>query len=196
MGRSLFKLVFFIELVIISVIRSLSTTRYRQLDTREDRTTRLDLSLLALSGLSMILPLFYVFTDLLDFADYTLPSWVGWLGAALFAGAAVLLGITHRALGASWTPALGLREDHQLVTEGIFRHIRHPMYAAYLIWAVAQPMLLQNWIAGFSFLVVALPHYLLRVEAEEEMLLDSFGEEYADYMEQTGRIFPRKFTGE
>lgn len=196
MGQSVFKLVYFIELVIISIIRSLSTTKYRQLETGEDRTTRLDLSFLFLSGLGMILPLFYIFTNWLDFANYTLPNWVGWLGAALFAGAAALLWITHQALGPSWTPTLGLRRDHQLVTQSVFKYIRHPMYAAHLVWAIAQPLLLHNWIAGFSFLVVALPQYLLRVGAEEEMLLDSFGEEYADYMEQTGRIFPRKFTGE
>lgn len=196
MGQSLFKLVYFIELVLISIIRSLSTTKYRQLETREDRTTRLDLSLLALSGLGMILPLFYIFTNWLEFANYTLPDWTGWLGALLFAGAAYLLWTTHRDLGPSWTPTLGLREGHQLVTRGVFKYIRHPMYLAHMIWAVAQPLMLHNWIAGFSFLVVALPQYLLRVDAEEEMLLDSFGEEYRDYMEQTGRIFPKKFTGD
>jgi len=196
MNWSLFNLIYLIELVAITIVRSLSTTKYRQLKTEEDRTTRLDVSLLVFSGVGMILPLFYIFTDWLDFANYSLPAWVGWLGAVLFAGAIALLGITHRALGPSWTPTLGLRKDHQLVTGGIFKYIRHPMYAAHLLWAVAQPMLLHNWIAGFSFLVVALPQYLLRVEAEEEMMLDSFGEEYADYMEDTGRIFPRKFTGE
>ena len=196
MGRALFKLIYFVELVAISIIRTLSTTKYRRLKTREDRSTQLDQSLLVLSGLSMILPLFYVFTDWLDFANYTLPDWVGWLGAALFAAAAVLLWITHQALGPSWTPTLGLREDHALVTQGIFKYIRHPMYAAHLLWALSQPLLLHNWIAGFSFLVVALPQYLLRVAAEEEMMLDSFGEEYLDYMESTGRIFPRKFPGE
>ena len=80
MGRSVFKLVYFIELVIISIIRSLSTTKYRQLETGEDRTNRLDLSFLFLSGLGMILPLFYIFTDWLDFANFSLPDWVGWLG--------------------------------------------------------------------------------------------------------------------
>lgn len=196
MDGSLFNLIYLIELVVITSVRSLSTTKYRQLKTEEDRTTHLDVSLLVFSGVGMILPLFYIFTDWLDFANYSLPAWVGWLGAAFFAGAIGLLGITHRALGPNWTPTLGLRKDHQLVTGGVFKYIRHPMYAAHLLWAVAQPMLLHNWIAGFSFLVVALPQYLLRVEAEEEMMLDSFGEEYADYMEDTGRIFPRKFSGD
>lgn len=196
MGRSLFKLIFFIELVVISLIRSLSSTRYRQIKTREDHTTRLDFSLLVLNALGMFLPLIYIFTDWLDFANYTLPNWLGWTGAFLFAGVAILLLFTHRALGPSWTPTLSLRENHQLVTRGIYKYIRHPGYAAHMIWAVAQPLMLQNWIAGFSFLVVALPQYLLRVEAEEQMMLDSFGDDYQDYMENTGRIFPRKFPGE
>lgn len=196
MGRSLFKLVYFIELAAISIIRILSTNKYRKLKTREDRTTQLDLSLLALSGASLILPFFYLFSSWLDFANYTLPNWLGWLGAVLFAAVAGLLWLTHQALGPSWTPILGLRENHQLVTGGVYKYIRHPTYAAHLLWAAAQPLLLHNWIAGFSFLVVALPQYLLRVAAEEEMLLDNFGEEYQDYMGSTGRIFPRKFPGD
>jgi protein-S-isoprenylcysteine O-methyltransferase Ste14 len=193
MGGSIFKLVYFIELVLISVVRSVSTSRYRKLETVEDRTNRLDLVMLALSGVGMIMPLFYVFSPWLDFADFSLPDWLGWVGAVMFAGAAVLLWLTHQALGRNWTPTLGIRQEHTLVTEGVFRYIRHPMYAAHLLWALAQPLLLHNWIAGFSFLAVSVPHYLLRVGDEEQMMLDNFGEEYREYMEQTGSFFPHLF---
>jgi len=86
---------------------------------------------------------------------------------------------------------LSIRDDHQLVTSGVFKHIRHPMYAAHLLWAVAQVLMLHNWIAGFSFLVVSIPQYLLRVNAEEQMMLEQFGEQYKNYMQRTGRIIPR-----
>jgi protein-S-isoprenylcysteine O-methyltransferase Ste14 len=78
-----------------------------------------------------------------------------------------------------------------LVTGGVFKYIRHPMYAAHLLWAVAQALMLHNWIAGFSLLVVTIPQYLFRVNAEEQMMLEQFGEQYKNYMQRTGRIIPR-----
>jgi protein-S-isoprenylcysteine O-methyltransferase Ste14 len=151
----------------------------------------LDIILLALNGVGMLIPIFYVFTTWFDFADFSLPSWLRWLGVALFALAALLLHLTHQVMGRSWTPTLGLREDHKLVTDGIFQYIRHPMYAAHQLWAIAQILILANWIAGFSFLVPQILQYWFRVSDEEEMMVEHFGEDYQDYMEKTGRIIPR-----
>ena len=65
------------------------------------------------------------------------------------------------------------------------------MYAAHLLWALAQPLLLWNWLAGLSLLANFLPLYLVRVPQEEKMMLDSFGEAYRAYMDRTGRVIPR-----
>lgn len=166
MFNSLFKTVYFIELVLISAVRSAGTTKYRRLETSEDHTTTLDVILLALNGIGVIIPIFYVFTSWLDFANFSLPAWIRWIGVVLFATVAYLLWETHRALGRNWTPTLGLREDHALVTDGNFQYIRHPIYAAHLLWALAQPLILANWIAGFSFLIPQIAQYWLRVGPE------------------------------
>ena len=84
-----------------------------------------------------------------------------------------------------------IREEHSLVTKGVYKYIRHPMYAAHLLWAIAQVLLLQNWIAGPAFMVTSVPLYLFRVPVEERMMLDRFGEEYRLYMNGTGRVIPR-----
>lgn len=193
MVHNIFKLVYFIEMVLISVVRSVSTIKYRKLETVEDRSSTIDNTMLALAGVGMIIPLFFIFSSWLDFANYSLPNWLGWIGAVLFAGASVLLWKTHQDLGRNWTPTLGIRDEHTLISEGIFKYIRHPMYAAHLLWALAQPLLLHNWIAGFSFLAVVIPHYLLRIGDEEKMMLDKFGDEYSEYMKKTGRFFPKLF---
>ena len=193
MPNQIFKTLYFLELVLISGVRRLSIYKYRGMPTPDDRSTTLDNTLLFLSGLGMIIPLFYVFTPWLDFANYQLPDILGWIGALLFVLAAGMLWLTHLALGRNWTPTLGFREDHKLVTEGIFRFIRHPMYCSHLLWAIAQPLMLQNWIAGFSFLVVMVPQYLSRVGAEEQMMLEKFGDEYQAYMDRTGRLLPKIF---
>lgn len=191
MFNSVFKIIYFVELVFITAVRSVGTTKFRRLEISEDRSSTLDTILLALNGIGMLVPIFYVFSSWFDFADYSLPAWLSWMGTVLFAGAAILLHLTHRAMGRNWTPTLGLREDHQLVTDGIFQYIRHPMYAAHLLWAVAQPLILTNWIAGFSFLIPQIAQYWFRIGAEEEMMLKEFGDDYQKYMDRTGRLLPK-----
>ncbi len=191
MLNSVFKIVYLVEFVIISIVRQAYTSRYRKLEIFRGRTKPVDLALLALIGLGMLTPLVYVFSDVLEFADYPLPDWVGWLGAIFFAVAIWLLWRSHADLGRNWTPTLGLRDEHRLVTDGVYRFIRHPMYAAHLLWGVAQAMMLHNWIAGFSLIVLVVPQYLLRVGDEEQMMVEEYGQAYRDYMQRTGRIIPR-----
>lgn len=139
----------------------------------------------------LVIPALYILTPLLAGADYTLPFWAGWAGAALFAAALLLLWRSHADLGANFTPVAAVREGQHLVTTGVYRSIRHPMYAAHFLWACAQPLLLWNWIAGFALLVTFVPLYIVRVPVEEEMLAGQFGEEYLHYRERTGGIIPK-----
>jgi len=189
---SLFTILYFVGFTVGSAIRIVYTRRYKQFRTAQTFETRQDRLLVALPGLGMfVLPLIFALTPWLGFADYSLPAWAGWLGVLLFAGALWLLWRSHADLGRNWSPRLELSQEHTLVTEGVFRHIRHPMYAAHWLWGIAQPLLLWNWIAGLSMLVTLLPLYLVRVPQEERMLLGRFGDAYQAYMERTGRIIPR-----
>ena len=186
-----FKIVYFIGFVIILVVRKVYTTKYRKINLKSDQKTAIDIIFLALVGIAMLVPLVYVFSPVLDFANYQLPDWPGWIGAGLFLCSSWVLWRSHADLGSNWTPTLGIRADHILITNGIYAHIRHPMYAAHLLWAVSQALLLHNWIAGYSFLALALPHYLSRVNAEERMMARQFGNAYTEYARRTGRIFPK-----
>jgi protein-S-isoprenylcysteine O-methyltransferase Ste14 len=136
-------------------------------------------------------PIVYAATSWLDFANYTLPAWAGWLGVLLLIGAILVFWRAHADLGVYWSPSLAIREKHELVTRGIYSVIRHPMYASQWLWVIAQPLLLQNWIAGFLNLLVFTAFYFLRVKAEEQLMLDSFGTQYQEYMKITGRILPK-----
>jgi protein-S-isoprenylcysteine O-methyltransferase Ste14 len=193
---SIFKIVYVIGLIAGSVIRTIYTVRSKKSGIARDRETALDKLLLSFSSLGLlIIPLFYLLSPWLDFADYHLPAWValtaGMVGAATFTAALWLLWRSHTDLGRNWSPHLEIREGHSLVTQGVFRCIRHPMYAAHWLWGIAQALLLQNWIAGFAMLASFIPIYLARVPREEQMMLEHFGEEYHEYMNRTGRVIPR-----
>ena len=64
------------------------------------------------------------------------------------------------------------------------------MYAAIWLWDVAQGLLLENWVAGWSALVMFAVMYFVRTPREEEMMCEFFGQQYRDYMRRTGWIFP------
>jgi protein-S-isoprenylcysteine O-methyltransferase Ste14 len=139
----------------------------------------------------ILLPLLYLFTPLLAFADYRLPTFVPWCGAVTMVAALWLFWRSHADLGQNWSVSLEIREGHELVTQGVYRHTRHPMYASIWLWAFAQGMLLQNWLAGWSVVPVFAAMYCLRTPREEQMMCEAFGEQYRAYMRRTGRLFPR-----
>ena len=139
----------------------------------------------------LIIPLIYSVTDWLDFLDYHLPVWAGWLGVFLLVCALLLFARAHMDLKSNWSPSLEILADHSLVSNGIYRYIRHPMYASQWVWTIAQILLLQNWLAGPVGLLVFIPFYMLRVRAEEKMMLAASGDEYQEYMKKTGRIMPK-----
>ena len=140
---------------------------------------------------SLLLPLLYLFTPLLAFADYRLPAFAPWIGTAIMLVALWLFWRSHADLGRNWSVSLEVRKDHQLITDGIYQSIRHPMYLSIWIWAIAQGLLLPNWLAGWSAFATFAPMYLLRTPREERMMCEYFGQPYRDYMGQTGRLFPR-----
>ena len=127
----------------------------------------------------------------IGFADYPLPAFAPWCGAVLMLLALWLFWRSHADLGQNWSVTLEVRKGHQLVTHGVYRRIRHPMYAAIFLFCLAQGLLLPNWLAGWSALVPFALMYLLRIRREEQMMLQFFGEEYRDYMGRTWRLLPR-----
>ncbi|RLC98362.1 MAG: isoprenylcysteine carboxylmethyltransferase family protein [Chloroflexi bacterium] len=191
MTHAIFKLVYFIELVVITMTRRAALRRTRRLSPAVKHDSLLDRFLLYLSSLANLLPLVYVFTSWLDFANYDLPAWIGWLGSLIFAGSGALIWKTHKDLGRNWTPSLAFRDGHYLVTDGIFQYLRHPMYAANLLWGLAQMLMLHNWIAGFAYLVLIIPRTLMRIQNEERIMLEKFEYEYRRYMEKTEGLYPR-----
>ena len=143
----------------------------------------------------VLVPAIYASTSWLDRANYRLPPEaqrsLGGVGAILMTLSIWLFWRSHADLGRNWSPSLQLREGHELVTEGVYRHIRHPMYASEWLWGIAQALMLQNWVAGWTGLALFTPLYVLRVPREERMMLDRFGEGYRAYMDRTGRVVPR-----
>jgi protein-S-isoprenylcysteine O-methyltransferase Ste14 len=133
----------------------------------------------------------YALTPWLDVGRIALASWMRWLGAVALAAGIVLFAWAHSALGRNWTAVLALAEDHEMVTRGPYRSVRHPMYSAFFIIGLGFSLLSANWLVALLYLGTLLPMYLLRVSAEEQMMIGRFGGAYRQYMAVTGRLIPR-----
>jgi len=185
------KAAFLLGIVAQIGIRSPYNRLRRQNRVTTDRVTTQEKTLLGLLFLGLLLSVVYIFTDWLTFADYHLPAWLGVVGILLLLLSLWLFWRSHIDLGRNWSPSLQIIQEHTLVTNGIYRVIRHPMYASQWLFVVAQILLLQNWIAGPVNLLVFIPFYFLRVPQEEQMMIEQFGTAYRTYMAQTGRVLPR-----
>jgi len=81
-----------------------------------------------------------------------------------------LFQLSHADLGANWSITLEVREKHTLVTQGVYRRVRHPMYTALLLYSVGQALVLPNYVAGPSYGVTMALLVALRIGPEERMM--------------------------
>ncbi|MET0532080.1 MAG: protein-S-isoprenylcysteine O-methyltransferase, partial [Microvirga sp.] len=135
---------------------------------------------ISLTGLG-ILPMLFCFTHLLGLADYPFQPLLAGVGAVIAIGALVMFHLTHRAMGRNWSVSLEVREQHKLVTRGVYRNVRHPMYTAFWMWALAQALLLPNWVSGLSGIFGFGILYFFRVGQEERLMIETFGDHYLAY---------------
>jgi protein-S-isoprenylcysteine O-methyltransferase Ste14 len=129
-----------------------------------------------------------------------LPEFARGGGATMLRLAAALLGVVclgftircWKRMGPDWRMEAS-RDNTNLITDGLFRHIRHPIYAFSVLLMCCSAMVLPSG----PMLGVAAVHVLLmniKARNEERHLLESHGEAYARYIARTGRFFPRLFS--
>ena len=176
--------------VVMVVIRAPYGSRSRRVKVVTDRKGRLEVILLSLAMLGFFIPLIWIASPLFSFADYPLRLVPLVMGVVCFFLGLWLFHRSHVDLGDNWSITLQVREQHRLVTGGVYRRIRHPMYTALFLYSIGQLLVLPNWVAGPSYLVTFGILYALRVRAEERMMLEAFGSDYATYMGRTRRLVP------
>jgi protein-S-isoprenylcysteine O-methyltransferase Ste14 len=172
------------------IIRAPHGNRSRKTPVAKSRKGSLEIVLLTIAMIAFFLPLIWIATPVLEFADYPLypiPLITGIL--------CLVLGLwffyrSHADLGTNWSITLEVREKHQLISHGVYRRIRHPMYLSLLIYSVGQCLVLPNWLAGPSYGVAMVLLFVFRVGREERMMLEEFGKDYEAYMATSKRLFP------
>lgn len=193
MPEPLFKWLFFAGFMVGVIIRK-SYTRGQDWEQKRAILAEGAVTLIGQSvwGIAQIMALFYIFSTWLSFADYTLIPAVQWVGLVLFYAGVYYLWASHAHLSGNWTPLAKAKKDSTtLVSTGVYKRMRHPMYTAHILWSLGQALLLGNWLVGPLGLLGMVPMLLVRIPREERELLEKFGEDYTAYMARTSRLWPK-----
>jgi len=91
-------------------------------------------------------------------------------------------------LGRNWSQTVSAKQDHELITSGLYRYVRHPMYTGGLTACIGSAIVCGG---GFVFLLVLLGAiFLWRVGAEDRLMEQQFPNDYPAYKKRTKALIP------
>lgn len=125
------------------------------------------------------------------FSQRLLVMWVSGVGLAMYVFSTVLRNAAIRALGRFWSLQIEIRQEHQLVREGVYRYVRHPVYAAIVLEMLSIPLVAQAWWTLLFAAFTHVPLLMFRLSREEKALVDKFGDAYRQYQREVGALWPR-----
>jgi protein-S-isoprenylcysteine O-methyltransferase Ste14 len=154
---------------------------------REDRGNRWVLAVFTVIGLLMM----YVpaYTDWMNIWTVDGEA-LRWTGVVLYTAGCVLRLWPVFVLGHRFSELVAIQPDHQLVTSGIYRHVRNPSYLGLLIGSLGWALAFRS-LAGVLLTALLIPPLVARMRSEERLLSSEFGAEYDDYRARTPRLIPR-----
>jgi protein-S-isoprenylcysteine O-methyltransferase Ste14 len=160
--------------------------RWRQLfkTERDDRILYTTISIVSLGSLAATAWDFIA----LQQGVYSL-RWLSLVGFMLFIPGLVIYLAARMTLGRLFSKTLVIVEGHELITHGIYRHVRHPSYTGSILFFLGLPLLF-NSVLGFAIVLPMILLVLLRIPIEENMLLREFGKDYREYMKRTKKLIP------
>ncbi len=145
------------------------------------------LSMSLISGVVPILDWAYFNADKNNF------SWMTITGVIMIVTGVLFRAWSVRTLGKYFTPTVQIKDEHQLISSGPYKIIRHPSYFAAFLTMAGAAVLLES-LTGIAVTIIAMSFaYYVRIGIEEQKLIEHFGNRYREYMLHTKRIIPFVF---
>jgi len=115
-------------------------------------------------------------------------AWLRWIAAVCAVICLLLTSVCWSRMGRHWRMDISLKGKEELITDGPFRHVRHPIYALSMLLMICSAVVVPT----LPMLVVAIAHLVLsylKARNEENHLLAVHGDLYRRYLARTGRFF-------
>jgi protein-S-isoprenylcysteine O-methyltransferase Ste14 len=189
--RTLFILAFIAMMVVRFYYQAKVLREKRGIELREGSISIIAGAIAALT--TIVFGAEYIFfPDTFSFA-YLLryPDWIRWLGGFVLAGGIALQGVSLHHLGKSFHSLVVAKENQTLVETGPYQWIRHPIYSSYFMSYVGGGLLSSNWVLTVVPVTMYAILVTIRMEKEEKVMEELFGQKYFEYKRRTGRLLPR-----
>lgn len=111
-------------------------------------------------------------------------------GLAVVAASFLVRAAAVRALGRMWSVHIEIRKEHQLVKDGPFRWVRHPIYLAAILELVGAMLLMNSVWTWLVFALCFAPSLAARIRLEERAMIAQFGDSYLAYRRTTPAVIP------
>jgi protein-S-isoprenylcysteine O-methyltransferase Ste14 len=165
-------------------------TKYRPVSVRRNYS----ISVFSLERLALLLGVPLLFFPRTHFGLLTIRIHASY-SLALAGFILVIAGLAFSAwardiLGRNWSGRVIIQDGHQLITEGPYAYVRHPLYTGLIVAMVGMALLMADVGAALGF-VFALCFILFKAAREERLLETEFGPAYATYRQRTGSLLPR-----
>jgi protein-S-isoprenylcysteine O-methyltransferase Ste14 len=127
----------------------------------------------------------------LAWAYLPIPTAIRWTAVAMLVPVLLFFSWSFRSLGSNYRGGVGLHDRHELITDGAYRWMRHPIYAGFIAIMVLVTLLSASWVLGASGLLLVISIAAVRIPIEERQLRDHFGVTWEKYCTSAGYFLPR-----
>src|SRR5437868_14119567 len=156
------------SIVVMIAIRAPHGHRSRIVKVATSYKTPLETGLLVLAWVGFFVPLIWVASPAFSFAEYALGTGPLVAGVMCLVIGLWLFYRSHADLGTNWSITLEVREKHTLVTHGVYRLVRDPMYLALLIYSAGQALVVPNWLLGPAYGVAMVLMFAFRPRPDQQ----------------------------
>jgi protein-S-isoprenylcysteine O-methyltransferase Ste14 len=158
--------------------------------TNQFKYTRLSVLLFLLFPLLSITPYleFYFLTQ--QYFGIWNNSVLYFIGIALLLLGGTILIYSRLILGKFASSKIVIEQNHRLMTRGIYKYVRHPMYLGMLLIFFGYAFSFRSIITSISYIIIFFLIFNNRMNLEEKLLKEQFGEEYKSYIDKTKRLIP------
>jgi protein-S-isoprenylcysteine O-methyltransferase Ste14 len=111
------------------------------------------------------------------------------IGLALIIIGLIIMIVGQVTLFRNYSGTVVIREDHQLITHGIYRFTRNPIYLGAIMVFTGLPVYTAS-VYGFLTSLVMIPIILNRIRLEEKLLTEEFQDAFHKYKETTRKLIP------
>ena len=193
--QTIFRIILPVILLIFVLHRGYYVSRHSKpedqtLKRREEGTASTVAGFLSLIGFVAIIA--HVADPLwMSWSDLPFPAWLRWMGVGIALIGFVVLQWSQNTLGKNWSDRPRMLKEQTLITNGPYHYVRHPIYTAVLLILGSTFLISANWMIGLAWISMVIVEIASRIQFEESLMIEYFGDQYREYMQRTGRLFPK-----